>query len=72
MLLKVEGQRAFEVDVSVRDRGDVAHVLLGAVPIGAFGGPLKSMRILRNNDVGEQRERAGDSGHLLARSSPSR
>lgn len=36
MLLKVEGQRAFEVDVSVRDRGDVAHVLLGAVPIGAF------------------------------------
>ena len=67
MLLKIKGDRAFEVDMSMCDRGDVAHVVFGAVPIRAFGGPLILMCVPGNDDVREQSERAGDRGHLLAR-----
>ena len=67
MLLKIKGNRAFEVDMGVCDRGDVAHVVFGTIPIRAVGGALVLMRIPGDDDVGEQCERAGDGGHLLAR-----
>ncbi len=39
VLLNIKGDGAFEVDLSVRDRRDVAHVVFAAVPIKAFGDP---------------------------------
>lgn len=72
MLLKIKGDRAFEVDMGMCDWGNVAHMAFRAVPVRAFGGLLVLMRVPDDDDVGEQCERTGDGGHLLARSASSR
>ena len=51
VLLKTKDDGAFEVDMSVRDRGDVAHMAFGAAPIRAFGGPLLLIRFSGDDDT---------------------
>ena len=72
MLLKVEGDCAFEVDMRVGDWGDVAQVVLRSVPIWALGGPLILVGVPGDDNISKQGERAGYSGHLLARPASAR
>lgn len=58
MVLKIEGNAAFEVDMSVCDRSNVAQVALWAVPVCVVCYKIELMRIPRNDDVGKQGQRS--------------
>lgn len=70
MQLKIKGDGAFEVDMCMSNRSDVAHVALGPVPFRVLGCLVVLMRVPYNDDVCQQRQSTGDCGHLLAGSPP--
>jgi hypothetical protein len=72
VLLKIEGDGAFEVDMRVRDRSDVAHMALGAVPVCPACRLIVLIGIPGDDSICEQRESTGDCGHLLARPAATR
>ena len=56
MLLKIEGDDAFEVDMRVCYRGDVAHMVLGLVPVCPASGLIALIGIPGDDGICEQRE----------------